>query len=507
MWAMTAVMLAAAALRVPLLSEFRLHPDEALYATLGRLMVTGRDPLLMHTTLLVDKPPLFYAQLAAGIAISWGSELAARLPGLFASLASVALTGRLAWLMWRSRRAALAAMLVIGLSPLAIQFSATAFADALMVMWLLAALCALAGGRPAAGGALLAAALGTKQSAVLFVPLAVWVLAASTLAVWMPAPGGEIHAAAGRRLARDVLRLAAGMAPVVIAMAAWGAARGVPTGAWLGGVALNDPGRIVRSGEVWPRAREWAVLLGCLAGSGAGSAAVGLLIAGAVARDAAGRRRDSGSMHTLLIVATMIALCALYWLVAFPIRDRYLLPLAPLAALLAGREIDAATTWAARRPLWRWAGRPLWRWVGRLAAIGLAAALVIPAMRASAGAYPVGGDHGAFDGIEQVAAELRALTPGSVVYYDVLGWTLHYYLFDAPVYLAPFGSPAALASDLAAFGGTGAARVIVMPGWESHAEVLSAVEGVGYYTQPVLTTYNRLGDISFVMYRIDTENE
>jgi hypothetical protein len=118
---------------------------------------------------------------------------------------------------------------------------------------------------------------------------------------------------------------------------------------------------------------------------------------------------------------------------------------------------------------------------------------------------PVGGDHGAHDGIDQAAAYLSTLPVGTVVYYDSLGWTLSYYLFDAYVVPVGFASPSALESDLAAFRGSGESRYLILPGWISHQEVMGAVASAGYESISIFKTSNRYGDRSFVIYRLDPE--
>ncbi|MBI4772111.1 MAG: phospholipid carrier-dependent glycosyltransferase, partial [Chloroflexi bacterium] len=84
-----AVLLLAAALRAPLLTASRFHPDEALYAGFARQIAAGRDPLLSRQ--LVDKPPLSLYLMAASFTAFGASEFAARLPSLAASLLSIAL--------------------------------------------------------------------------------------------------------------------------------------------------------------------------------------------------------------------------------------------------------------------------------------------------------------------------------------------------------------------------------------------------------------------------------
>jgi hypothetical protein len=126
-------------------------------------------------------------------------------------------------------------------------------------------------------------------------------------------------------------------------------------------------------------------------------------------------------------------------------------------------------------------------------------------VRAVGSRIPVGGEHGAYDGIELVATYLSDLPPGTVVYHDSLGWTLSYYLYNAYVVPAPFASPAALESDLVAFRSIGEIRYLLLPGWTSHSELLDAVERARYDYRIILETNNRYGDQSFVLYRLAPE--
>jgi hypothetical protein len=120
---------------------------------------------------------------------------------------------------------------------------------------------------------------------------------------------------------------------------------------------------------------------------------------------------------------------------------------------------------------------------------------------ASRSGYPIGGDHGANDGIERVADYLKALPPGTVVYDHWLAWELGYYLGDGFVYLAYFDTPAALADDLRVFAKDDA-RYVIFPAREAPDKVIDAIEQVGYTLTPVVTTQNRFGQTSFTIYQI-----
>ncbi len=486
-WLLALIILVGAAARIALLSGNRFHPDEALFATLSRRIITGSDPLLANTSLLVDKPPLFYYLLAAGVSMCWACEATARLPGLFASLITLALVARLAWQLWRSEVSAVLAAVFCALSPFAILFAPTAFTDPQLTMWLLAALVAVCAGRWGWGGVLTGLALATKQNALFFLPLVIGLGAIR-----------RIDAETGWHDAgRWALRFTLGLGAVVALMLAWDAARHAGSGFWAAGFGVNNPGRLIRSNEVWPRALGWLGWLRYFTGSIPLSLALLALLLTLAPFEIATRPRTRGAAVTLVLLSFLVGYLAFLWLVAFPLFDRYLLPLVPLCGLLVGRAGALLTGWLGERhhhpPGWAaWA-----------AAAILAAALVSPACRAAQGSYPVGGDHGAYDGIDQVADYLRTLPEGTVVYNQSLGWLLDYYLFNAYVYPAPFDTPAALAADLETFGQTPALRYLVLSRRDSPTEVLFAIEQAGFSAHPVLETTDRFGRRSFTVYRLE----
>src|SRR5436190_20383096 len=88
-WISLAALLVATQLRLLPLLENRFHPDEALYASFARLIVSGRDPLL--SSVVVDKPPLSFYLTALSFLLLGSTEFAARLPNFYASLLSLAL--------------------------------------------------------------------------------------------------------------------------------------------------------------------------------------------------------------------------------------------------------------------------------------------------------------------------------------------------------------------------------------------------------------------------------
>ena len=120
---------------------------------------------------------------------------------------------------------------------------------------------------------------------------------------------------------------------------------------------------------------------------------------------------------------------------------------------------------------------------------------------ASRSGYPIGGDHGANDGIEQVAGYLKGLPSGTVLYDHWLAWQLGYYLGDGFAYLAYFDTPAALADDLRVFAGQDD-RYVIFPARESPDKVIDAIGQVGYTLTPAFATQDRFGQTSFTIYQI-----
>ena len=168
------ILVVAAVLRaIPLFANYPLHHDEALYGFWARLIMSGRDPLLL--TAWVDKPPLVIYALAGSLKLLGVSELALRLPGMIVSLATLVCTYGLAARVYERRTALMAAVLLAG-SPFAILFAPTAFTDPWLTLWLVAAAWAALAGRSFLAGIALGLAVASKQQGVLGVPLIVALL-------------------------------------------------------------------------------------------------------------------------------------------------------------------------------------------------------------------------------------------------------------------------------------------------------------------------------------------
>lgn len=468
---MALIILAGAVFRIALLPVGRFHPDEALFSTLARLVASGQDPLLAHTTLLVDKPPLFYYTLALSVISAGGREAALRLPALIASLISIPLAGRLAWRLWRSWPAACLTMIFAALCPFAIQFSPTVFSDPQVVVWLLASAVAAVERRWGLSAILFGLSLASKQSAAFFLPLVIFLglsRSASSSVNWPS-------------LARPALRFCTGLLIVLAVIIIWDRLRAPATSFWVAAVDVNNPGRLIRSTEVWPRASAWLAWASAFTGAPLldlpGAAA--LLIV--VPLEIAAGRKTRAAIGTLILMTVLLAYIAALWFVAFPLLDRYLLPVVYLLALLCARGLDLAY----RQVIALLRSTQIHRTLSVAAPAALALILLPSAVQAARGGYPVGGDHGAYSGIDSIASYLNARPMGTVVYSHDMSWELGYYLFDAYVYRAYFETPSALAADLRSFGDSPEERYIALAGHESLTEISQAAAAAGFRLAPV----------------------
>nr|MBP7689795.1 hypothetical protein [Thermoflexales bacterium] len=283
----------------------------------------------------------------------------------------------------------------------------------------------------------------------------------------------------------EAVRLAFGFVVVALVVLIWDRARGgLPF--WQQQTINYGDIRVIRADEVGPRLIGWLTFLPYFFGP-----IVGLLGLIGLPR----LLRTSPRDRWLLL--WLVAILTLHWLFNFPVWDRYVLLLVPIAALVLGKAIGQLVNWL----------------TGQLATLSpchcvspslILSIVIITALPFSAAAaesqYPIGGDHGANDGIDQVAVFLKTLPSGTVVYDHWLAWELDYYVGDGFVFLAYFDTPAALQDDLRVFGG--ANRYVIFPGHESPDPANAAIGEVGYTLFPVFTTQNRFGQTSFTLFEI-----
>ncbi len=426
---------------------------------------------------------------AAGIALSWTDEMSARLPDLFASIISVALTYRLALSLWRRKRSVLLSTLMMALSPFGIAFAPTVFADPQLTMWLLASLIAVNSRKWGWGGVLYGLALATKQNAVFFAPMVL---------------GCGLVRCVNRQTHRMeflqwIGQFVVGASAVVSLLVLWDMNRHVSVDFWTAGIESNNPHRLIRSAETFSRIKEWWFSARYLAGNPATTGAIVVALLGQGLRDAkSARHTDRKTISALFLVTYLVAYLAMCWLVAFPVFDRYLLPILPIMAVLTGRTLDKSLM------LIRAATTKQDKVITKVAPILLLAMLFIPAIFTSSNTITVGGDHGSYDGIDEIALYLHNEPWGTVLYYDSLGWTLQYYMFDYEIYLAPISSPSAIQDDLILFGHGSEHRYLVLPAWQSTSEIIASVTRSGYSAALALETRDRFGQQTFLLYRLSS---
>jgi 4-amino-4-deoxy-L-arabinose transferase-like glycosyltransferase len=494
----------AFALRLGPLFDNRFHPDEALFSTWA-LKIARRENLLL-TGVPVDKPPLLIYFTALSYFIFGQSELAARVPNLLASVISVVLVWRLGISRLGISKLAtfqpagqspnytstnyqfthLLPPLLLALSPFAILFAPTAFLDPLMVMFGLASLVAASRGQAGWAGILLGLSFATKVQGLFFLPL--------IPVFWSKQVDKETSRVISRSRHPSV-RFATSFVIIAASVLFWDRARGgLPF--WVQQTINYGGIRVIYASELEPRLTGWLNFLpyffGPIVGL-LGLIGLPLLLFRDLTRDA----RTRAAWIDLWLLAYTIGFLALHWLLAFPVWDRYLLILVPIAALLLGRSLHLVIT-SAYHLVTKFARRA----ISPPLMLSIIALTILPfSLVAARSGYPIGGDHGANDGIEQVAHYLKDLPSGTVVYDHWLAWELGYYVGDGFVYLAYFDTPAALADDLHVFAGHDQ-RYVIFPAREAPAKVIDAIEQVGYTLTPVFTTQNRFGQTSFTIYQI-----
>ncbi len=451
-----ALVLVGFLLRLVLLNAFPLREDEAIYGYWA-LHLTRTDPLML--TVWPDKPPMFLWLLGGIFSILGASEVSVRVLNVFVSTLTVTVVAAVARALWGARTALLSAFFFV-FSPFAISFAPTGFTDPLLILFGMLAIQSTVSRRPFWAGLWLAAAIMTKQQGILYVPLILLLM----MHRGQEAPGEEGLSSPYQRIGFLLL----GAALVIVPILLWDAARWqVAPSPWDLSVR-NYGGFALAPLASWPaRVQEWGSLLWYLMGSGAGWLWACVLAIAGVAMQRPSRRPadlDTPShpqLATPVLVAWTAGFVVFHVVTTTQAWDRYLLPLAPILALLLGAATQP--TLAARPP-----GNRL-----RLAAVVVTWALVLPpAWRAAQGGLPIGGDHGGYAGLHQVIEWLEAeAPPGSVLYHSVLGWHYRFYFFDEEMPaqnrfdLRWYPNPVYLADNAAKIGHR--RRFLVAPEWIS----------------------------------------
>lgn len=458
------------ALRWPLWNAFRFREDEALYGHWAWLIYSGVDVMLARAP--VDKPPLFPYLLAWTFSWLTPSEVAARWPNLAAS--SLTLPLLYAWtralfgpaVAWR-------ALALYAVLPLAVLMAPTAYTDPLMVglsTLSLAAAARTGSARPlwaALSGAALGAAVTTKPQALLVLPL-VWGTA------WARRHFSPLWAAAW----------ALGASIPLARWWQWEALRPGPD-TWHLGIA-HYGGVGLASAQAWgERTVRWGELLVAASGGWIFLVAAGGLAGWGGYRLRRERRLSRGDG---VLVAWLVVVGLVYLGSTLATWDRYLLMLAPAGVCVVARGW-AELTLGEGEQFVRLGGIALLLWTG---------------VQAGLARYPVGGDHGAYDGVDALSAHILEVLPrGGVLYHRWLGWHYGFYLFGAPYDYRWWPDETWLAEDAAA--SRHLTRLIAFPARQEKARqrVLAVLQARGVRPRLLSRVRGRDGRVRFFLYRLE----
>ncbi len=469
--------------------------DEALFASWARLIAVWRDPLLAGQ--IVDKPPLLFYSQAVFYPLLGAVEWAARMPNLIASLLLIPMTGLLAWFLFREEITALLAAAFVTFSPLAIQFSATAYTDPLLTFLLLASLMPIVcsdrglapGDKPldivTGAGSLFGLAAATKYQAWLFLPLIV---------------GLALFKGWKWRAWRNWL---IGLGAILVLVVAWDVLR---TGQiTIFGEQMNSYGglRLAWSWELWPRLEAWAKLSAYFIDSPL--LLFALLLALPLFFALLIFEVDRVTSLDQMLVIFVLGYFVFHWFLAIPAWERYLLPILPIVGLVLSRfvfrlfyfflpSLPLITDYKHkfRRLLW-------------LVPFLLVLVQAPSVINAYYGRLPVGGSPKADEGASQVANALEDAPYGTVLYDHWYSWQWRYHLLDKKVYISWFSDPDALIGDLSAFASRDSLNYLAVPNGAESMPVLRRLSEGGFSLQPIDLPDQLNDDAMILLYRIDSD--
>jgi hypothetical protein len=192
-------------------------------------------------------------------------------------------------------------------------------------------------------------------------------------------------------------------------------------------------------------------------------------------------------------LAFLLAYLCLHWIFSFQLWDRYILGLVPLLAVLCAQAI-ASLARIVPSATWRK------RIVPALALV-LVFGLGQPVLASAHSQIPVGGDHGAYDGIGELAAFLRTeAAPGSVLYHHWLGYHYRFYLYGASFRQHWYPDLADLVHDATVY--RREFRYVAFPSWQDSIPARTALRDAGIDLVPLFETKRRDGSVSFRLYRL-----
>ncbi len=393
-----------------LLDRFPLREDEAIYS-FWALHFWHQDPFFL--TVWPDKPPLFLWLLAVAFDGWGGSPAAGRLLNIMLTLLTGLVIGATARRLWGDRSAFIASILYL-LNPFVMSFAPTVYTDPMLVLAGQLALWMALTGRGLGAGFWLAVAIMTKQQGLLYVPLI-------GLVLWRGQPVAD-----KRPLGSQVTRwlwFVLGALLVLAPLLYWDNLRwSVAPSPWDLGVRNYGALQLLAPTEWLARGRVWAALLWYFTASWPMWWLIGAVLISALWPFSLRRFWPLGKSPVRWLVLWSIGFLALHIVTSIQIWDRYLLPMVPMLCLLVA--------WAVGQTSHRFSRIDSLYWPLTGALVGLFC-LLPPTLLASAGRLPIGGDHGAYRGLPETMAWLKAQPPDNAILYDqLLGWQAQFYLYD-----------------------------------------------------------------------------
>jgi len=479
------------ALRVVYLTEDRFHADEALYTGWALRAIDG-DTFLVKAP--IDKPPLYLYTLAASMWLFGHSEVAARLPNLAASTIGMVLIYKLGLHLYGPETARRAVLLTV-FSPFDILFARTAFTDPMLVMWEVLALYAAVTNRDLATGVATGVAFATKQHAVLFLPL---LIAIKFVHEFHPKKPFTRQALA-RFLRRQLATLGGMLIPVALVIW-WDSRRWYLRSGYWQQSAMSYGGLLWTPWTEWiPRFLEWQGWAQYLVGS---LFLYLVLIVGTSALLAVAwslRPKNRSAKIDIVLTVYGVGYLVVHTVLQFSVWDRYLLPLVPLVSLVLARILLCASSY-----LMRLAIRSRKFWLSSLHALFsllVLSSLISSGIKAALNGYPIGGEHWAYQGIDQITLYLKQNVPSdAILYHHWLRWHYTYYLYGSDLELRWWRSGEHLKHEVSRT--PDREQYIVLPDWRTIEPLADGIQ-----LELLSEAHRKDGSTSLYLYRIKLTND
>ncbi len=173
--ALIGVIFLAGIISVSLIGQHRFHGDEALYAY-WEISMAKSTSIYVGTPYMLYKPPFLFLVSALIFSIIPVKETFAIMPNIIAFVLSIYVFYILLLSYYKNKYVALIGAVIFALSPINLLFSATAFTDSLLVLFLLLSMYYLIEKKFFLFGLFVGFAFGTKPFAIFFIPVYLLIL-------------------------------------------------------------------------------------------------------------------------------------------------------------------------------------------------------------------------------------------------------------------------------------------------------------------------------------------